>query len=242
LEPQLEGFPGPLHHLITEAEEGRIDLCRLSLSRVAASWWEEAQERPIGPDDLVFFIKAMARLLELKAQALLYPQNNSTQDVAEGDEISKALAEWPFLAEAVQILRAWEGRRAYPRPNRGGQLPKSPDLGVVSLRDLAKLVQEALQGRPQDPAPLDLHEEVVRLQEKVEELEAILARNDGPISFQQLLQSCQSRREVIVLFLAVLELLKQGRLWAYQSSPFAEILIAPVPRGLGEEMPGSLAS
>jgi chromatin segregation and condensation protein Rec8/ScpA/Scc1 (kleisin family) len=45
--------------------------------------------------------------------------------------------------------------------------------------------------------------------------------------FRELLATCTTRREVIVLFLALLELIKRGEAWAEQEAPFAEIVIVP---------------
>ncbi len=220
VELELPGFRGPISSLVMAVEAGRIDPASLSLAAVGRQWWERAQEA--GPEELAEFMVAMARLVELKARALLPPPPRP----AEGEEEEEALERWPFLQEAAQILQAWEeqGRRAYPRPHPPRQVPLS-GLRGVTLEQLARLVQEALQARPEDPTPFLPQEEAGRLEEKMARLEKALAAQGGPLPFRHLLAECRTRREVIVLFLALLELIKRGRVWAHQDSPFGEIVL-----------------
>jgi segregation and condensation protein A len=52
-----------------------------------------------------------------------------------------------------------------------------------------------------------------------------LERKHGRLGFRPLLAACQTRTEIVVLFLAVLELIKSGRLWAEQDQPFGDIVL-----------------
>jgi segregation and condensation protein A len=224
VELQIEGFRGPISLLVAQVEEGRIDPLSLSLAKVATNWWEEAKAAKAGPQDIADFMVAMARLLQLKAHALL-PGHH--QPPPQQDEEERALEQWPFLQQAAAILRAWEaeGRRTYPRPAR--LLPPSSGLKGVTMDQLARLVQEALQARPGDGLPLVPQQEAMRLEETISRLRQTLSLRGGPMPFRELLATCTTRREVIVLFLALLELIKRGEAWAEQEAPFAEIVIVP---------------
>jgi len=224
VELQIEGFHGPISLLVAQVAEGRIDPRRLSLAEVAARWWEMAQEAKAGPEEMADFMVAMARLLELKAQTLLPGRQ---EPPPQEDEEERALERWPFLRQAAAILRAWEaeGRRAYPRPAK--LLPPSSGLKGVTLDQLARLVQEVLQDRPSDGPPLVPQQEAMRLEETISRLRQALSSRSGPMPFRELLEACSTRREVIVLFLALLELIKRGEAWAEQEAPFAEIVIVP---------------
>jgi chromatin segregation and condensation protein Rec8/ScpA/Scc1 (kleisin family) len=57
------------------------------------------------------------------------------------------------------------------------------------------------------------------------ELAQLLSRGGGRVPLRSILDTCETRTEIVVLFLAVLELLKVGRLWAEQGQAFAEIVL-----------------
>src|SRR3989304_2250678 len=62
--------------------------------------------------------------------------------------------------------------------------------------------------------------------EKIGELSLALERTGGRLAFRKLLAACETRTEIVVLFLAVLEMIKGGRLWAEQDRPFGDITLA----------------
>ncbi len=232
-ELRLPEYTGPLEGLLEAAERGDIDIARVRLSQVAEQFWAAAAGGgELDPDALAGFIVAFARLMELKAAALL--PKPSPPPAPEGggrpereEDLAAALERLEPFQEAAQLLRAWEEarRRAYTRsaPPRGVPMPSG--LRGVTLHDLARLVQEALAQRPSEPVPLRLEEDIPRIEAKMDEVVWALRAARGPLSFRRLLEACRTRREVVALFLAVLELLKQGRLWAEQERPFGDIVL-----------------
>jgi segregation and condensation protein A len=232
-ELELPGYRGPLGGLLAAAEGGEVDIASLPLAQVAQQFWAraEAQGR-LDPEALVAFVAGLARLLELKAAALLPrpapPPGSERREVRAGEEdLATALERLGPFQEAAQLLRAWEEarRRAYTRsaPPRGVPMPSG--LRGVTLDDLARLVQEVLAQRPPEPIPFPLEEEIPRIEAKMEQVLWALRAASGPLSFRRLLEECRSRREVVALFLAVLELIKQGGLWAQQERPFGDIVL-----------------
>ena len=226
-ESQAGGPPWELERLLELVERGEIDITDIPLAEAIGESWAGVQGRP-EPDALAQFVLVAARLLERKAKALL-PRPEappSPPDPAPRGEPSQSPEEYQLFREVAQLLRAWEqGRRAYHRPSLRRTLPLSSSLRGVTLNDLLRLVQEALAERPGEREPLSLEEETVHIEEKMEEVTQALRRHRGQLSFRGLLAACRTRREVIVLFLAVLELIKQGLLWAEQEAPFGEILL-----------------
>jgi segregation and condensation protein A len=65
------------------------------------------------------------------------------------------------------------------------------------------------------------------VKEKVREIETAL-RDTGQVSFRKLVLACQSRVEIIVSFLAVLELIKAGRVWGQQEELFGDISLVAI--------------
>ena len=63
------------------------------------------------------------------------------------------------------------------------------------------------------------------MDEKIGELSLALERSKGRLAFRPLLATCETRTEIVVLFLAVLEMIKSDRLWAEQDRPFGDITL-----------------
>ena len=146
------------------------------------------------------------------------------------------LEEHKRFKDAVDLFRQLEeeGRRTYARttPVQGVLLP--PGLEGVTLDTLLSAVKDALSRKPEEPEEAVLHIEPVTVNEKIDEVSAALERKKGRLGLKPLLEACQTRTEVVVLFLAILELIKGGSLWAEQPEPFGEILLVeatPEPAG-----------
>jgi segregation and condensation protein A len=102
------------------------------------------------------------------------------------------------------------------------------DLTDVSLDDLLAAVQEALALRP-PPEPVNgiVAPIVMSVSDKIQEIGALLSVHRS-LSFNRLLHSAASRAEVIVTFLALLELIKGRRARVQQAQLFGEILVFAV--------------
>ena len=96
-------------------------------------------------------------------------------------------------------------------------------------------VEKALAGRP-EPGPLEitLPLDALRVEETAKEIAHLVSQQGGRLPFQPLLIACQSRTDIVLLFLAVLELIKQGSLWAHQEAPFGEITLVDEASNLKE--------
>jgi segregation and condensation protein A len=73
---------------------------------------------------------------------------------------------------------------------------------------------------------MELEGEAYDIEDKIERIQGRV-RVAGKLSFETLLGECRSRLEMIVTFLALLELLKMNRLSAIQDGNFGEIVLAP---------------
>jgi len=117
-----------------------------------------------------------------------------------------------------------EGRRTYGRIAPGKGVPLPPGLEGVTLDTLLSAVKEALARKPPEPEDAVLHVEPVTVNEKIDEISAALKRT-GRLRFRPLLAKCETRTEIVVLFMALLEMIKGGGLWAEQDQPFGDIVL-----------------
>ena len=93
----------------------------------------------------------------------------------------------------------------------------------VSLFDLAKLFKNAMDSRPV-LSPFELNKEPIKLEQQ-KELILGYFDGDGKLSFNNLLGILKSRMEVIVTFLAILDLVKEGTCTVHQANVFSDIQI-----------------
>ncbi|MEW6230724.1 MAG: segregation/condensation protein A [Chloroflexota bacterium] len=234
-------FQGPLDLLLQLVEQRKLDITTISLAQVADQYVEYIGRMPEhDPEVLSGFLVVAAKLLLLKSWALLPrpPQETAEEEGDPGEELARQLLEYKRFKEAAAHLRAWEerGERSYvriaPPPKVVGELR----LEGVTLADLAQAVRRALATMPgQEPGRLVLPE-IFSIDDKMGLIESLLD-GQGEVAFSSLLSAAASKLEVIVTFLALLELLKQGRAFAYQHCVFGEIRIA---RAEGDAVEASL--
>jgi len=228
---ELPAFRGPLDLLLRVIEQQALDISTLSLARVTEQYLQHLRSgKDIDPDELADFIVVAAKLLWIKSCSLLprppAREAPGEEELDPGEDLVRRLEEYQvFKAVAVELKQMQEdGRRSYSRIAPPPVVP-TPRLRPdgVSIEALARAFQEVLKRRPPEPEPL-VEPLVVSVAERLAEIEARLHR-EAAIGFTVLLEECSSRAEMIVTFLALLELLHQGRARARQPSPFGEILI-----------------
>ncbi len=233
LQIKVDGFDGPLDLLLDLIERDQLDITALSLIQVTDQYWQHVElTRNLEPDALAEFIVIGSKLLYLKSCALLPSASPPRAELRlEAEEVAgqltQMLEEYKQFREAADLFRELEekGRRTYPRLSPGKGVPLPPGLQGVTVENLMQAVQEALARKPPEPEEGVLEIEPVSVDEKIEEITGALLRRRGRLRFGPLLSACQTRTEIVVLFLAVLELIKAGRLWAEQDRPFGEIVL-----------------
>lgn len=222
----LEQFQGPLDLLLTLIERERLDISTVSLSRVTEQYLGFlAQTEEMDPEELADFLVVAAKLLVLKSRALL-PM--LTGDEEDGDDLAKQLRIYKEYYDAAQgIARLLHKHRfTYGRETAIRIEPKfSPPtrLTADALRISFLNVLHQLE-----PLALFRNEETiartVSLREKIASIHKLLTEG-AAVDFHSLLEQAETRMDVIVTFLALLELVKQRRIIVRQQDMFSHIHI-----------------
>lgn len=228
----LDVFEGPLDLLLRLIEREELDISKVSLALVADQFLGYvATLQEVSAHNLAEFLVIAARLLVIKSRALLPKPEEETDDEEEeedpGEELARQLVEYKRFKEMAQRLRAIEeeGRRAYPRMAPPPQIERRLHPGDVSPTELLDALRRALEMHP--PArPVDavVAPVVVHIADCMHTLLDLTARQRR-VRFGAVMRRARSRLEVIVTFLALLELIKQQRLRAVQDCPFGEIYL-----------------
>jgi segregation and condensation protein A len=237
--PMFEGPLGLLLHLI-EREE--LDITKVALAQVTDQYLAYlAVLKEVEVEFLTDFLVVAAKLLFIKSQVLLPkppPSLIGEEEEDIGDQLARQLRAYKQFKTVAQALRQQEadGLRSFIRLAPPPKLEPRLSLGEVTLDDLVAAVRQALAVRPADPAVSEVVSPVtVTIGEQMALIRDELTHH-RQISFQRLLRQVTTRVEVIVTFLAILELIKQYEIEVRQDILFGEIVISPhMDRPRGED-------
>ena len=182
-----------------------------------------------------------ARLLLIKSRSLL-PRLEEEEEEEEdpGEQLALQLLEYKRYKGMADRLREIErvGLRTYPRIAPAPHIERRLEPGQTTLADLLGALKRALAAHPTIPHVDNMvPATIIHIADCTQRIEQLLARQNR-VSFGLLLQRAVSRLEVIVTFLAVLELIKCRRLHAFQEAAFGEIhLEARSPDAAEEVLP-----
>jgi len=234
-EVRLPIFEGPLDLLLHLIEQESLDITKISLAQVTDQYLDYISLlEELSAEALADFLVIAAKLLLIKSEMLLprppgAPGEEEEEDI--GDELAHQLIEYKRFKEAAGGLKQREesGLRAYVRIAPPPRLDKPLDLEDVSLADLVEAVQRALNVRPPRPPVSEVVTPfTVTVAEKMTFIEQKLERQRR-VSFNQLLDQATSRQEIIVTFMAVLELIKLKGIEVRQDRLFGKIFIFGKP-------------
>jgi len=228
---RLPVYEGPLDLLLELIERAELDITKIALAQVTdqyLSYLRRITERDLG--DLASFLVVAARLLQIKSEALLpRPPEREVGEEDPGDALARQLILYRQFKQAAGSLaaRLEAGLHSYARlapPPRG---EPHLDLGRLSLDDLRRTLQQVLASARAEPQLVDsVAAPRIHIRSKIALIFDAL-RRQGRMEFRELLRRSRSRLEVVVSFLAVLELIKQRQVLARQEALFDDIEIIP---------------
>lgn len=233
-------FDGPfdlLLHLITRDE---VDLWDVSLSGIVDAYVAEVERMgAVDLDAATEFLLVAAVLVELKAKRLLPRRQVADLDeelalYEERDLLLAKLLECKTFRDAGDALARMASAASRSFPRTAGLEPRfltlMPDLlAGVSAADVHAALVRVLTPEPVAQVDLD-HVAPIRVSvgEVVQELMLSLPSR-GPITFRALTEGLSNRIEVVVNFLALLELYKNGLVDLGQGQNFGELEISWIP-------------
>jgi segregation and condensation protein A len=223
---QLPQFEGPLELLLALIEKQKLDVTRVSLAEVTDQYLEYISKKEnISLENLSWFLAIAAKLILIKSKALLPLLHFDDEEEEEIQDLEHQLREYKKFKEASFRLKAlfeighrsfsresYLGVRSvfYPPQNVRAQHLKTYFLSVLGGITIFEKLEEKVM------------EEVMTLEEKIVSLQETL-RYRVQTSFAEVVSSAKDRVEVIVSFLAMLELVKQRVIYAEQEGLFSDI-------------------
>lgn len=229
---QLPVYEGPLDLLLELIEHAELDITKISLAQVTDQYLEYMHQlHELDIENLASFLVIAARLIQIKSESLLpRPPVREPDEEDPGDALARQLVAYKRYKQVAIGLsnREKAGLRSYLRLTAPVHTvePKL-DLEGIGLDDLLRAMLEALAQQSQ-PVRLEQAVEIpqVRVRDKIVSIVRSI-RNIGKISFKSLVKTARSRLEIVVSFIAVLELIKQRQVEATQSELFGDIEVTP---------------
>ncbi|MGZ8938443.1 MAG: segregation and condensation protein A [Limisphaerales bacterium] len=234
---QLEIFEGPLDLLLYLVKKEEVDIYEVNLTKIATQFIEYVElMKELDLDIAGEFLVMAATLMYIKSRELL-PKN---QQVEVTDEEEEEDPRWELIRQLVEYKKFKDAaaqlqERELLQEQIYARIPGKPEFTVeqptnvrpeVSIFDLVNAVSTILKRFGQREQTRDVFEEQWSVSEKIE-LVANLLRERPRMKFSELFESAASRSEVVVTFLALLELIRMKQLRIEQREPFAEIEISP---------------
>lgn len=245
----LDNYSGPMDLLLYLIRREEVDIHDVPLARIIDQYVQYVELlQELDPNAAGDFLVLAATLMEIKTRMLL-----PAPEAVDGDEeavgldpradLIRQLLEYKEFKDASTDLREMVDMQSQKFPRRPPKFESSgeaqidlEDVQVWDLFDSFSRVMEAIGSRPDkheviyDDTPVELHAADIldRLQ------------REGAMSFAKVFEGRTVRSEVVGLFLAMLELIKQRQIFASQDSNFQDIHIhlnpnPPTPEELAEQ-------
>ncbi len=229
---KLPRFEGPLDLLLHLIKRDEIDIQDIPIAHITKQYLETIEMmRMLDLDVAGDFLVMAATLMRIKAKMLLPLPSTNDEGEEEGDpreELVQRLLEYRLYKEAAETIqvregerRKWHERGMVPGEDDAGPLPLAP----ATLFDLLGALQRVMARKPQrvvysvQTEGFDIEDKMSLIAQEVAEI--------GELRFSMLMFRARARMEIIVSFMALLELIKLGRVICTQDANFADILILP---------------
>ncbi len=228
---KLDVFEGPLELLLHLIQKNEMEITDIPISEITGQYLEYLNFMELLDLDIASeFLVMAATLLYLKSQSIL-PSVTSTdeQPFKDREELVRQLLEYKQFKEAARALDYYAARREtiYGRNVNLTAVEGLREIQVkATLFDLLSAFNRVTEVQPfvDDDSYEDIHNEPITVEEKMEFVEQRL-NSDEPMKFADLFSPFASKLERIVTFLAILELIRLGRIIAMQSGHFEDIYI-----------------
>lgn len=240
LEVKLEKFQGPLDLLLQLIEKNKVNIYDIPIGLITEQYLEYVRQMDTEDLNLVSeFMVMAATLLDIKARMLIPKQEEEEEEEDPRAELVARIIEYKtykYMSLELRDLETDAAKLYYhekdiPKEVLGYVPPVNLDeiLKDVTSEKLFAVFQDVMRRAEDKIDPIrskfgKIEKEEVNLNEKISYVRKMTGKRKR-LSFRNLLQKQGSKMEIIVTFLAVLELMKTGQVSVVQEHSFDEIQI-----------------
>ncbi len=221
-------YEGPLDLLLQLIERAELDITAVALAQVTDQYLAYIHAMLVPAGEISAFLVVAARLLQIKSEALLpRPPVREAGEEDLGEALARQLVIYKRFKEIANLLleRQEKGLRTYLRVAPPPKVDARLDMSDITLADLLEAA-EAIFAEEQEKQTLEtvISAPRITIREKIA-LIAERLQKGKQASFRDLIGQKPTRLEVVVTFLALLELVKRYRVAARQARLFEDIEI-----------------
>jgi len=226
---QTPVYEGPLDLLLNLIEHAELDITTVSLATVTDQYLSYINSlEQINADEISAFLVIAAKLIQIKSEALL--PRPPVREAGEEDT-GQALVDQLKLYKRFKEIGGWlsareqANLRTYLRVAAPPKVEPKLDISNITLAKLIEAAEEAF-AKEKNKRPLGsvIAAPRVTIREKIDMITKMM-KEVQRTAFSALIKDSNSRLEIVVTFLAMLELIKRYRVQAHQEGLFSEIEI-----------------
>ena len=219
---KLEQFQGPLELLLEIIEKQELDITQVSLAKIAEDYLVYIKQAELPPDEMADFLLVASKLLFIKSQAL-FPQFGLEEE-GLALEIQLKILKLYFDASKQIDQKIREKQFVYFRDKMPTErVFRPPQKATVTvLQSAFEAVIKAVM--PLVRVPKEIKIRMISIGERIEHMKKMILEK-LTMSFKGFTGQSKDKTELIVSFLALLELCKQRVVEVKQEGLFKDILI-----------------
>ena len=216
---KTEQFEGPFDVLLDFIEREKLSINEIALAQVADGFFQYVKTEAVAHEEFASFLVVASTLMLIKSRSLLPGFHITKEEEKSIQELEERLEVYRRIRALAQLLgeRA-RARRQVSRPAFAEERPcfiPSAQLTIDSLRAMLDRVVARIPKA--EELPQTQVRRVVSIEEKIAAIEARI-REGIEVTFQHITSTAQEKIDVILNFLALLELFKQGRINVWQKN------------------------
>jgi len=228
---QLHNFEGPIDLLLYFIRRDELDIYDIPIAKITKEFvdtveqWERIHLNVAGD-----FIVMASTLMRIKAKLLLpRPEIDDDGEIIDPrTELVQQLVEYKRFKNAAELLRNLSGERDQKFSRQIEPIIQIDESDIeenimldVTLFDLARFFKSAMDNMPV-VSQFELSREPVKLEQQKEFIFKYFD-GDGRLNFSTILDKLESRMEIVVTFLAILDLVREGICRLTQNEVFGDL-------------------
>ena len=238
---KIENFEGPLDLLLHLIDVNKFNIFDIPIVEITEQYLEFVRNMKTKDLNVMSeFLVMAATLLEIKAKMLLPVEvDEDGEEIDPREELVQKLLEYKMykymsyeLKDRMQdAAKAMYKEPTIPEEVEGYIEPVDLEklLGDLTLKKLNDIFQSVMKRQNDKVDPIrskfgKIEKEEVSLEDKLDFVENY-AKEHGTFSFRKMLEGQKTKMQIVVTFLAILELMKMGKIVIRQESTFADIII-----------------
>ena len=246
---KLEAFEGPLDLLLHLIDVNKVDIYDIPIAMITDQYMDYLKTmESLDMDVTSDFILMAGELLKIKSQMLLPVEKKAVEEGGEDPraDLVRRLIEYKMFKILSEELKddAYEASRKFYKgttiPDDLEYTPPPVDLQEmmkdVTLDRLREVFVDVLKRQEDKIDPIrskygQIEQEPVNVSERMSDISSQIKKSRKPLSFRRLMKDHATKEDVIVTFLAVLELIRNGTVTVRQEALFDDIEIEPADEG-----------